>query len=73
MAKPFVVPKRPIQQHPEPEEIESEVFELSGDVKTDLETALRAVAFLLDFVDSVGGAGGLRACADEIGRFEVRR
>jgi hypothetical protein len=73
MAKPFVVPKQPIQQHPEPEGIESEVFELSGDVKKDLETALRAVAFLLDFVDSVGGAEGLRTCADEIGRSEVQR
>lgn len=73
MAELFVVSKRPIEPSTEPEETESDVFELSGDVKADLETALRALAFLLDFVDSVGGAEGLRCCANDIRKFEAPR
>ena len=69
MPKLFVVPKQPINPgDTEPDELEEESFELSGDIKADLETALLAVAFLLDFVDSVG-PDGLRCCANEIREF----
>lgn len=71
MAKLFVVPKQPVEQPPELEPTETEMFELSGEVKLDLELALRCVGFLLDFVDSVGGADGLRTCADEIHSFRA--
>jgi hypothetical protein len=73
MPKLFVVPKQPIAPgDSEPDEIEEESFVLSGDVKTDLETALLAVAFLLDFVDCVG-SDGLRCCANEIREFRKER
>lgn len=73
MAELFIVPRQPVEQSSEPEEIEEEDFRVSGEVKTDLETALRAIAFLLDFIDSVGGAEGLRCCANDIRKFEVPR
>ena len=68
----FVVPEQPLEQPPEIEPIDTDVFRVSGDTKTDLETAMRAIAFLLDFIDSVGGAEGLRACADDIREFQVK-
>ena len=68
MAHLFIVGKEPLDQVSEIEE--EEVFELSREVKVDLETALRAVAFLVDFIDSVGGSGGLRECADELSKLE---
>lgn len=73
MAELFIVPRQPVEQTAEPGEIEEEDFRVSGEVKQDLETALRAIAFLFDFVDSVGGADGLRACADDIRKFEMPR
>ena len=73
MAELFIVPRQPVDQATEPEEIEEEDFRVSGEVKQDLETALRAIAFLLDFIDSVGGAEGLRCCANDIRKFEVPR
>ena len=73
MEKLFVVPRGPLEQPPEAKSVEADVFEISGEVKTDLETALHAIAFLLDFIDSVGGADGLRCCADDIRKLEVPR
>jgi len=69
MAKLFVVPKGQAEQSTEPEEIDSEEFELSGDTATDLQTAMMAFAFLLDWVDSVGGSDGVRMCAGKVGAF----
>ncbi len=72
MTNLFVVPKQSIQELEEVEQTETELFELSGVVKADLENALRALAFLLDFVDLVGGADGLRGCADAVREFRVQ-
>lgn len=66
--KPFIVGKQEIRET-QPEEFEYGTLEFSGDAKRDLETAILAIAFLLDFVDSVGGSLGLRACADEMRDF----
>lgn len=70
-AELFVVPKQAVEQSPEPEPTDTDL-RVSGNVNTDMETALRAIAFLLDFIDSVGGAEGLRACADDIREFQVK-
>jgi len=69
MTKLFVVPKQEIQSPIEPEEVESDLLEVSGDTAADLETAIRALAFLVDWIENVGGAEGLRICADGVRRF----
>lgn len=73
MAQLFVVPKQPVQVDEIEDSEESDVFELSGDMQADLATALRAYAFLLDFIDSVGGSDGLRATAEQIHNIQVPR
>ena len=74
MAQLFVVPKQPVEQVAEVEESEeTDAFELSGDIKADIATALRAYAFLLDFIDSIGGSDGLRATAEQIRKCELPR
>ena len=53
----YVFPSRkpvPIEEIPKAEEIESERYELTGDTQQDAETALRAIAFLIDFMNVVG-------------------
>ena len=71
--KPFIVPKEPIEQSAEQEEMaESEPLELSGDVNADTETALRVLAFLIEFLDATG-PDELRRSADEIRAFRVRQ
>jgi hypothetical protein len=67
MAKLFVVPKQELQKFPESEE--EELFQTSGDVAEDLEGAVQAMAFLLDFIIEVGGSQGLRRLANLIGAF----
>jgi hypothetical protein len=42
--------------------------EISGETLNDTETAIRALAFLIDFVNSVG-TDELRRCADQIRSF----
>jgi hypothetical protein len=68
MAELFVVPKQQFEQPAESEEIDPEVFEVTGDTKADLETAMRALAFLIDWVNEVG-AEGIRKGANEIRAF----
>jgi len=55
MADLFVVPKGQVEL-PEIEDDEPDTFEMSGDTQKDLATAMRAMAFLLDFADSLQGA-----------------
>jgi hypothetical protein len=68
MSNLFVVPRQEVAQTPEPEEIENEPLVLSGDMAADLDNALRAIAFLVDFVNNVG-ADGLLDCADKVHAF----
>lgn len=69
MANLFVVQKHE-ERAAEPE-FTPEPLELSGDTKADLETALRALAFLMEFIEVVGPEQ-LRRSADEIHAFRVR-
>jgi hypothetical protein len=64
MAKLTIVGKEPLEQSA-PREIEPGPFDVSGDTGRDLETALRAFAFLVDFVKEVG-SDELRKCADVV-------
>jgi hypothetical protein len=68
MPKLFVVPKREAEKSSEPEETESELY-VSGDTAADLETALMAFAFLIDWVESIGGAEGIRICSETVREF----
>jgi hypothetical protein len=63
MAKLEIVGKHPIAGL-EPK-AEPGPFEVSGDMYRDAETALRSLAFLVDFLRMIEGAE-LRRCADEI-------
>jgi hypothetical protein len=68
--KLFVVQKQPsVEQSAQPEETQSTGFGLSGDTARDLQTALVAFAYLLEWVDSVGGAEGIRLCAEKVRSF----
>ena len=62
MAKLFIVGQGPI----EPEETQPETDE------SDIETAFRALAFLMEFLDQVG-PDELRRCAEEIQAHRVKR
>jgi len=73
MAKLFVVPKQIIQPPSELEEVECDPLKVSGDVAADLETAIRAFAFLVEWVEEAGAAGGLRICADAVRNFRQER
>ncbi len=73
MSKLFVVQKQPIGPPIEPEETEPEAFEVSGDIATDMETALRALSFLLGWVEEIGGPVGLLICADKVRAFREER
>jgi hypothetical protein len=69
MAELFVVSK---QEKPDEPVEESEDFELTGDTALDLETALRAIAFLYDWVISIGPEG-IAECADSVRAFRQER
>jgi hypothetical protein len=71
MAKLFIVPKGPIEQSEQQSEM-AEPMGLSGDVKADTEKALRALAFLLEFLDYMG-PDQLRSCADEVRAFRMQQ
>ena len=70
--KPFIVPKEPVEQSVQQEEETPEPLEISGDVRADTEGALRALAFLIEFLDEVG-PDELRRCADEIHASRVQQ
>ena len=72
MAKLFVVSKEQVVQSEQPEGATPEPLELSGNVSADTETALRALAFLLEFLECMG-PDELRRTADEIRAFRVRQ
>lgn len=74
MAKLFVVPNEPVTEAEPNQEADAigESLELSGDVKVDTETALRALAFLIEFIDEAG-PDELRRCADEIRSSRVQQ
>jgi hypothetical protein len=72
MSRLFVVPKQQVEQSRETEETGPELFGVSGDTGADLETALRTLAFLMEFIEVVG-PDELRRCADEIHAFRVRQ
>jgi hypothetical protein len=73
MAKLFVVPKQEIEELPEPQETGLlETFEVSGDVAKDLENALIAIGFLLDWIITIGPEG-LQHCADSVRKFREER
>jgi hypothetical protein len=71
MAKLTIVGKQPAEGLQEPAS-EPGFLEVSGDTRRDLETALRAFAFLIDFVKEVG-SDELRNCADEVGDLPGQR
>jgi len=73
MARLFVVPKQESRPPIDTEEIECDPLEVSGDVATDLETAIRAFAFLVEWVEEAGASGGLRICADAVRKFRQER
>lgn len=58
----FVVPRQVQQSDPAPE-AESEPLEVTGNAQTDIETALRAIAFLVEFVQ-IADPAELRHCVD---------
>jgi hypothetical protein len=70
MAKLFVVGKGPVEQSEQQED--TGPIGMSGDTNADTETALRALAFLIEFLDQVG-PDELRRCADEIQALRVQR
>lgn len=49
MGELFIVPKTARPQQPSPE-ADAESFQVTGDTLADLETALRALAFLLEWM-----------------------
>jgi hypothetical protein len=71
MTKLFVAGKEPVEQSKQREETR-EPLGLSGDVKTDTETALRALAFLIEFLNEMG-PDELRAAAAEIHAFRIQQ
>lgn len=66
----FVVSKQgpPVAQ---PEQSEADPLRVTGDTKADLVTALRALAFLMSFLEAIGPEE-LRRTADDIEASEVR-
>ncbi|HEY6443367.1 MAG TPA: hypothetical protein VIY66_08520 [Candidatus Acidoferrales bacterium] len=73
MAKLFIVGQQPIEpEETPPETDEPETYEVCGDANADTETALRALAFLMEFLDEVG-PDELRRCADEIRALRPQR
>ena len=55
-----------------PKEPKPEPLTATGNVAVDLETALRAIAFLVEFIDGLG-VEGLRHCADTVREFRRER
>jgi hypothetical protein len=68
MAKLFIV--QPGEQRPADgsDESSEEIPELTGDTARDLETALRAMAFLVDFMLQLE-PGEIRRCANAVRDF----
>jgi hypothetical protein len=56
----------------EPKEPKPGPLTVTGNVCADLETALRAIAFLVEFMEGVG-ADGFRECADTLQEFRRER
>lgn len=68
----FVVPKQVQQSESSPQEVETDSIEMSGDAQADTETALRAIAFLIEFVQ-LADPGELRRCVEICRQYRERQ